>query len=101
MDVFEEVINVALMWKQLGLTLRLKNAELDSIQVSFMNPNDCMREMLLAWLRERYDVKRFGLPSWKLLCQCIQRPGGGNNPGLARKIAEKHICCLDKGLWSS
>ena len=50
-DVVEVVMNVASKWRSLGLALRLKVAELDTISSkNHTNPTECLRDMLLAWL---------------------------------------------------
>ena len=91
-DVVEEVISVAAKWRSLGLALRLKTAELDTISSkNHTNPTDCLNDMLLAWLQQRYDTKTFGPPCWRMLCQAISKQSAGNNPALARVIAEHHI----------
>ena len=90
-DVMEEVLGIAAKWNQLGMALRIKPADLDTISSKHPNdPKECLRDMLLTWLRQRYDTKKFGLPSWKLLCQAVEKSAGGDDPGLARKIAEDH-----------
>ena len=92
MDVMEEVIDVAAQWRSLGLALRLKNAELDTISSkNHTDPKQCLTDILSAWLQQHYDIKKYGLPSWMMLCQAISKQAGGNNPALARKIAENHI----------
>ena len=84
-------MDVAAKWRSLGLALRLKAAELDTISTkNHTDPTECLRDMLLAWLQQRYDSKRFGPPSWWMLCQAIFKPAGGNNPALGREIAEGH-----------
>ena len=89
MDVMEEVMDVASRWRSLGLALRLKPAELDSISTKNRDdPTECLRDMLLAWLQQRSS--KFGPPSWRILCQAISKRAGGNNPALARKIADYH-----------
>ena len=91
MDVIEEVSAMTAKWKSLGLALRLKPAELDTISsMNHTDPTDCLRDMLLTWLRQCYDFKRFGPPSWRMLCQAISKPAGGKSPALAKKIAEHH-----------
>ena len=90
-DVMGEVMDVAAKWRSLGLALRLKAADLDTISSkNHTDPTECLNDMLLAWLQQHYDFKRFGPPSWRMLCQAISNPAGGNNPALARKIAEHH-----------
>ena len=87
-DVVEEVIEMASEWQYLGLALRLNIAELGTM--SSKNNAGYLRGILLAWLQQHYDIKRFGPPSWRMLCQAISKPVGGNNPALARKIADHH-----------
>ena len=73
-DVVEEVIDVASRWRSLGLVLRLKVAELDTISSkNHTIPTECLNDMLLAWLLQRYDTKKFGPPSWRMLCQAISK----------------------------
>ena len=89
LDVVEKLVNMTAKWKSLGLALRLKAAELDAISLkNHTDPTECLRDMLLAWLQQHYDIKKFGLPSWTMLCKAISNPAGGNNPTLARKIAK-------------
>eukprot|EP00731_Ephydatia_muelleri_P005999 Em0003g247a len=90
-DVIEEVMDVAARWRSVGLALRLRVAELDTISSkNHTDPTECLKDMLLAWVQQHYNINEFGPPSWKLLCQAIFKKAGGNNPALARKIAEHH-----------
>ena len=87
-DVMDEVMDMASKWRPLGLALRLKPAQLDTISSkNHTDPTECLGDMLLSWLRKCYDTTKFGQPSWRLLCQAIHKPAGGNNPGLAKMIA--------------
>ena len=82
---------MASKWRPLGLALRLRAAELETISSkNHTNPTECLRDMLLAWLQQRYDTTKFGQPSWRVLCQAIHKQVGGNNPRLAKEIAEHH-----------
>ena len=90
-DVMEEVIEVASRWLFIGLALRLKSSELDTISSNnHDDPQKCLKDMLVTWLQQCYDTQKFGPPSWRMLCQAISKPAGGNNPALAREIAEHH-----------
>ena len=90
-DVLEAVLDVAERWKLLGAALRIRLTELDRISATHPNgPTECLRDVLNAWLRQLYDTKKFGQPTWRLLCQAVHKRIGGNNPALARKIAEEH-----------
>ena len=91
-DVVEAVLDIAAKWKSLGLALGIRRAGLDTISAKHPNdPNECLTDVLHAWLQQQHcDAKKFCKPSWKLLCQAVHRSVGGNNPALARKIAEEH-----------
>ena len=90
-DVLDAVLDMAAEWKSLGAALRIRHGELEAFfKKNHTDPNGCLIDVLLAWLKLNYDTKKFGQPSWRVLCQAIQKPAGGNNPALARKIAEKH-----------
>ena len=91
-DVVEEVTDLAAKWRSLGLALRLKASALNTIcSKNHSNPTECLNDMLLEWLQQHYDIKKFDPPSWKLLCQAVSKSGGGDNPALARKIADGHL----------
>ena len=87
MDVLEEVIDVAANWKQLGLKLGLG---LPTLEIENNKPKEFLRNMLKEWLRQNYDEKKYGIPSWTMLCKAVGSPDGGNNKALAVKIAKKY-----------
>ena len=90
-DVQQEVVDLKASYYQLGVALRLSPQELDSIRKAFGQDIDqAFTEMLLAWLKHRYDVKRFGPPTWKRLIEAINSRVGGNNLALAKKITLSH-----------
>ena len=87
-DVMEVVLDMAAKWKSLGAALRIRHAELNTISARHQNdPIECLRDILCAWLQQHYDHNINGQPSWRILCQAIYKPVGGNNPGLASRIA--------------
>ena len=56
-DVMSAVTSLAGRWKDLGISLGVCPGDLDSIL--FANPHsasNCLREMLLQWLRQSYNV---------------------------------------------
>ena len=90
-DVMEAVLELAAEWESLGTALRITPTELGTLSSKNLpDPKKCLRGVLLAWLQQRYDTKKFGQPSWRMLCKAVHKPVGGNNPALARKIAEEH-----------
>ena len=75
----------------LGIGLGLPPAELQTIHKSC--GQDVVRaftEVLLAWLRQRYNVKKYGPPTWRMMVKVVNDPAFGNNPVLAKDIADKH-----------
>ena len=86
-DVMEAVMDVAAKWKALGGALRLRPPDLDTIKG---DPTECLRDMLLAWLQQRYDVKQYGAPSWDMLTKAVGKRSGGDNPALEEQIATMH-----------
>ena len=86
-DVVEKVMDLASRWNSFGLALRLKPAELETISSkNNTDPTECLKDMLLTWLRQQY-IKKVGPPSWRMLCKAISVQVGGNNPALAKEIA--------------
>ena len=74
----------------MGIALRLKLDSLETIQVSDHNPRDCLRSMVIEWLKRNYNVRKFGEPTWQKLVQAVGHPAGGANMALAREIARRH-----------
>ena len=79
------------MYYQTGIALGLPPSELDSIRMVYYQFIDqAFDQVLLKWLRQRYDVHRHGPPTWRRLVKAVDSPTGGNHPALAMSIAEKH-----------
>lgn len=90
-DVKRELISVAGNWKQIGIALRLKRTQLEHIQtVNDDDPNACLTSVVIEWLNRKYNVKRFGEPTWRWLVEALGDPAGGANKALARNIARRH-----------
>ena len=45
-------------------------------------------EMLQIFLKHRYNIEKYGPPTWRKLVEAVDSPAGGNNHSLAKKIAE-------------
>ena len=119
-DVMSAVKNLAGMWKDLGISLGLRPSDLKSILTANPHsPDDCLREMILQWLKQSYNVcftlilylpylntyvtvvcpipllsfpnvEKLGMPTWKRLVEAVEDDAGGNNPALAQTIARDH-----------
>ena len=100
-DVLKEVSDVAANWKGLGLELGLRPSTLETIGTT--QPQYYLMNTLTAWLRQNDNVKKYGLPSWAMLCKAVESPVGGNNRALSVRIAKKHniSICMQQTAESS
>ena len=77
----------------LGQSLRLQAADLKSIKEKYPNESNdrqALCDTLKLWLQQKYNVKRIGPPTWRILVEAVDRKTGGNNHKLAKEIALKH-----------
>ena len=44
----------------------------------------------MEWLKQNYDVTRYGPPTWKALVDAVGHSAGGNNRAEAEGIASRH-----------
>ena len=82
------------VYRALGRSLRLKTADLKSIQEAYLSDSDAeqaLSDTLELWLQQKYKVEKFGPPTWRMLVEAVDRKTGGNNPELAKKIASDHL----------
>ena len=92
-DVLEAVLPIKSVYFALGRALRLKTADLRSIQAANPSESDAeeaLSDALELWLQQKYNVEKIGPPTWRILVEAVDRKGGGNNPELAIKIADEH-----------
>ena len=63
-------------WKDLGLALGLLYSTLQGIDKRQQgDTNDCMREMLAAWLQRQDNVSQVGVLSWSALQIALRNIG--------------------------
>ena len=89
----EEIVSIKSLYFQLGRSLRLKNDDLQKICEAY--PKECdadkaLNDVLLLWLRQEYNIEKFGAPTWQLLVEAVNKKSGGNNHDLAKQIAANH-----------
>lgn len=90
-DVCRELVTIKAMYYQLGVELGLSPGELDAIRKENSHDADqSFNVVVLKWLRQQYEVERFGCPTWKRLVEAVESPVGGNNPVLAAQMAVRH-----------
>ena len=69
-DLFEvqKHLQTVVRWKKLGLALGLIYPTLQKIEKEqHEKVDDCMMEMLAAWLQRQDNVSKKGVPSWSVL----------------------------------
>ena len=98
-EVRSALFPIASRWKGVGIELRLKLSDLDTIEGAHPNsPEDCLTDVVSRWLQKGYNTTRHGPPTWRKLVRAILVDSGGHNPGLAEKLAQNHqgvyIMCL-------
>jgi hypothetical protein len=87
----EELMTLAAKYRAIGITLGLSFDELDSIRCGCLgDPKQALGVVINTWLKQSYNVGRFGLPSWRSLVNAVDSPAGGSNHALAKRIACKH-----------
>ena len=68
--------NVSDNWQNLGLALGLSYHTLKGIRTSERDKVDqCIREMIAAWLAKKDNVSRIGTPSWSVLQAALREIG--------------------------
>lgn len=77
-------------WKKIGIWLGLSPGTLEIIEKTDDCPTDRMTAVLTNWLRENYNVERFGEPTWRIVVQVMAHPAAGNNKAHALCIAREH-----------
>ena len=89
----EEVLDIKAVCFALGQSLRLRYDNLEAIRKKYPNESDherALTDVLLLWLKNEYNVERFGPPTWRMLVEAVNKRSGGNNQELAKQIALNH-----------
>ena len=90
-EVYREVISIQSSYYQFGIELGLPLREMDAVQKAFRQDiPQAFTEVLRIFLKHRYNVEKYGPPTWRRLVEAVDNPAGGNNHALAKKIAERH-----------
>ena len=90
-DVREALMSLAARYRGVGMSLGLSADELDAIRLkSLGDPKSALSEVVSAWIKQAYNVSRFGHPSWRRVVAAVDSKAGGCNHALAKKIASEH-----------
>ena len=94
-DIMEEVLDVKSVWFEFGCSLRLRSDDLEDICKKYPNESDrdvkrALNNVLRLWLKKKYNVEKFGPPTWRMLVEAVNKKSGGNNYELAKQISLNH-----------
>jgi hypothetical protein len=90
-EVYREVVSIQSNYYQFGIELGLPPREMDAVQKAFRQDiPQAFTEVLKVFLEHRYNVEKYGPPTWRKLVEAVDSHAGGNNHALAKKIAERH-----------
>ena len=88
LDVLGAVESLAGQWKDLCLSLHIKESTLSVIDANnHKDVHACLRTALGEWLKWNYDHEIYGQPNWKMLAEAVS----SRNPALSNKIATAHM----------
>ena len=88
--VWEKVGVLSNHWDSIGIMLGLSSNKLDEIEAESKTARGCLRKMFDCWLKRDYDYKSHGVPTLRMLCNCIKSESGGANPALADKFEQEY-----------
>ena len=77
-------------WDSIGVMLGLSSNKLDEIEAESKTARACLRKVFDCWLKRDYDYKSCGVPTLRMLCNCIKSESGGANPALADRISKEY-----------
>ena len=98
-EIIATVVQIRTRYKAFGMMLGLSCTELEAIEMSItpFNVGEALRRVILTWLRQEYDVKKFGHPTWRRIVEAMDHEAGGNNHALAKAVATDHPVRLLSG----
>ena len=88
--VWEKAGALSNHWDSIGIMLGLSPNKLDEIDAESKTARACLRKVFDCWLKRDYDYKSRGVPTLRMLCNCIKSESGGANPALADKIEKEY-----------
>ena len=77
-------------WDSIGIMLGLSSNKLDEIEAESKTARACLRKVFDCWLKRDYDYKSRGVPTLRMLCNCIKSKSGGADPALADEIEKEY-----------
>ena len=89
--MYREVVSIQSHYYQFGIELGLPPREMDAIHGAFRQDiPQAFTEVLKVFLNHRYNIQKYGPPTWRKLVEAVDSHAGGNSHALAKKIAKDH-----------
>ena len=88
--VWEKAGALSNHWDSIGIMLGLNPNKLDEIEAEGKPPRTCLRKVFDCWLKRDYHYKSRGVPTLRMLCNCIKSKSRGADPALADEITKEY-----------
>ena len=88
--IIEEIQPIESRYYNLGRSLNLKITDLRKIRDDHPSDSDAFKDVLLLWLDQKYDKKKHGPPTWRMLVKAVNNESDEDNDELAKQIALNH-----------
>ncbi len=93
-DLLDEMQEVAVNYKGIGIALRLNIGEVNIIEKQHRHdPRAALSSVLEQWLNLNYTTKKgeaVKMPSWRRVVEVVDKRSAGGNHALAKRIAANH-----------
>ena len=80
-------MKISSRYYELGIALRLPLDKLDTVESDESRSARALAAVLRIWLRQNYDTKKHGPPTWRKLVEAVDKSG---DRALAKAIAAEH-----------
>ena len=82
-------------WQSLGLQLGILNSTIEQIEIDELcKVVPCRRKMLTAWLKQKDNVLKVGIPSWSILRTALINIG--ENEVASHLPQKQHTCSTEQ-----
>ncbi len=70
-DVLDALSDLVAQWRRIATKLRLRESVVSTIEVDNKRAEDCLHFAMTKWLKLKYNTKKNGLPSWRMLAKAV------------------------------
>ena len=86
-SIVMECKSLSAKWEKLSIYLGLPPDKIDTIKRDNHDAENRWSQALLAWIRQGYETKKYGKPSWRTLLRAIAE----ENKHLFDKLSQSHL----------